>query len=72
MIADKFNDRTLANMEVALDRACRDLPGGGGHALRRRIARKILECAQDGDVALAGLTKAGLAAAAKLSSHRAA
>ena len=65
MIADKFDDRTLANMEVALDRACKDLPGGGSHAARRRIARKILECARDGDVTLAGLTKAGLAAAAK-------
>ena len=64
MIADKFDDRTLANMEVALDRACKDLPGGGSHAARRRIARKILECAREGDVTLAGLTKAGLAAAA--------
>lgn len=50
MIADSFDRRTMANMEVALERACADLAAGEQHAARRRIAaRIILECARKGD-----------------------
>jgi len=46
MIAESFDSRTLANMEVALERACRGLSiGAEEHRVRRRIARKILKCA---------------------------
>jgi hypothetical protein len=67
MIADSFDPRTFANMEVALERACKVLAiGSEKHATRRHIASKILECAQDGDKTLGGLTKAGCAAATEL------
>lgn len=67
MIADKFDSRTLANMEVALERACKTLPSGEEHAARRHIARKILNCARKGNVTLKALTEAGQIAASELS-----
>jgi hypothetical protein len=70
MIADSFDSRTLANMEVALERACRILSTGAEeHEFRRHIASKILECAEGGDK---GLTEAGRAAAFELRATRAA
>ena len=64
MIADSFDSRTLANMEVALERACRGLSiGAEQHRVRRRIATKILKCAERGDITLGGLTAAADAAA---------
>lgn len=70
---ERFNERTLANMEVALTRACESLPeGSDGHEARRYIASRIIECAEGGDPSLGGLTKAGHAAALELLSHRAA
>ena len=69
MIAESFDSRTLANinMEVALERACKGLSiGAEEHRVRRRIARKILKCAERGDITLGGLTAAADAAATEL------
>jgi hypothetical protein len=67
MIADSFDSRTLANMEVALERACKGLSiGAEEHRVRRRIARKILKCAERGDITLGALTAAADAAATQL------
>ena len=67
MITDTFNRRTLANMEVALERACLLLPSGGEkHRARRVIAGKIIDCANRGDATLSTLTEAGYAAAMQL------
>ena len=67
MITDTFNSRTIANMEVALERACLLLPTGSEkHSARRIIARKIVECANRGDATLSRLTEAGYAAAMQL------
>lgn len=66
-IADSFDTRTLANMEVALERACAVLAvGSDRHDARRHIATKILQCAESGDKTLGGLTEAGRAAATEL------
>jgi hypothetical protein len=66
-IADSFDTRTLANMEVVLERACKVLAAGSDrHDARRRIATKILQCAERGDRSLGGLTEAGRAAATEL------
>ena len=44
MIADRFDSRTLANMEVALERACKILSiGADEDSVRRHIASRILE-----------------------------
>ena len=70
MIIDHFNDRTIANMEVALERACRRLPSGSDkHQTRRLIANKIVECANRGNTTLGRLTEAGYAAAKQLTAR---
>jgi hypothetical protein len=68
MIADSFDSRTLANMEVALESACKGLAvGREEHPVRRHIASSIIKCAKSGDRTLTGLTDAGLVAATELS-----
>jgi hypothetical protein len=67
VIADTFDRRTIAKMEVALERACLLLPTGSEkHNPRRIIASKIIECAIRGDATLSRLTEAGYAAAMQL------
>jgi hypothetical protein len=73
MIADSFDARTLANMEVALERACKRLSTTmrEQHVARRHIASSIVECAEGGDRTLGGLTKAGDDAALELAPQKA-
>lgn len=67
MIADTFDRRTMARMEIALERACLLLPTGSEkHSARRIIADKIIECAKRGDTSLIELTEAGYIAATQL------
>jgi hypothetical protein len=67
MIAETFDRRTMAKMEVALERACLLLPAGSEkHNARRIIASKIIECANRGNATLASLTEAGYVAAMQL------
>jgi hypothetical protein len=68
MITEAFNRRTIANMEVALERACLVLPAAAEkHEARRIIASKVIECAHRGETSLSRLTEAGYAAAMQLS-----
>jgi hypothetical protein len=70
MITDTFDRRTLANMEVALERACLLLPTDGEkHRARRVIAGKIIECANRGETTLSMLTEVGYAAAMQLTAY---
>jgi hypothetical protein len=65
VIADQFNERTIANMEVALARACDRYPKElARHAERKRVAAKILERAASGERTLKGFTDAAITAAA--------
>jgi hypothetical protein len=67
MITKDFDERTLANMELALERACETLSvRGKQHAARRRVAEAILRCAKQGETTLGGLTEAGRGAASRL------
>ncbi|MBR1160247.1 hypothetical protein [Bradyrhizobium elkanii] len=67
MITDTFDRRTIAKMEVALERACLLLPiSGEKYRPRRIIASKIVECAYRGETTLGSLTDAGYAAAMQL------
>ena len=59
MIEDRFDARTLANMQVALERACRQKPNGECHKVRRRVAQRIIQCAKRAKGTLGALTKAG-------------
>jgi hypothetical protein len=42
MIVECFDRRTMAAMEVALEKACEGLPNGGKHNLRKRAAQNII------------------------------
>src|SRR4051794_22450971 len=67
MISDEFDRRTLANMEVALERMCQRFPDRlAGHEARKKIAAAILKSAAEGKRNLGELTAAARAAAAKL------
>jgi hypothetical protein len=47
MITDEFDERTVANMDVALERSCQHLPAKlADHRGRKFIAEKIVECAK--------------------------
>jgi hypothetical protein len=59
MIRDRFDRRTIAAMEVALDRACQRWPNGGDHMLRKRVAQNIIRCAEAGNRSLDALFAAG-------------
>ncbi|MBV8926897.1 MAG: hypothetical protein JOZ74_16130 [Bradyrhizobium sp.] len=51
-----LDERTRANLDVALEEACRELPHGGDHTLRKKIAQKLLQSARKGDTTLNGLS----------------
>lgn len=42
------SERTKANMEVVLDKACRSLPHGGDHELRAFIAQRLADAVANG------------------------
>ena len=71
MISDDFDERTIANMEVALDRACERFPSQlASHEARKRIATRILMSATRGERTLKGLTEAAVMAAMVIGSRK--
>jgi hypothetical protein len=65
MIMEDFDERMVANMEVALSRACERLPKElDSHEVRKRIAVKIVDRATQGGRTLKALTDAAMAAVA--------
>lgn len=71
MITDHFDERTIANMEVALDRACERFPKQlASHEARKRVAARILEHATRGERTLKGLTDAAIMAATMIASRK--
>lgn len=66
MIEGRFNSRTLANMNVALERVCEKAPHGEDHVVRKRIAKHIVRCASSGKTTLSDLTAAGQRALIKV------
>jgi hypothetical protein len=61
-----FDTRTLANMNVALDRVCGKTTTGEQHEVRKRIAQAIVRCAKSGRTTLGALTEAGEKALCRL------
>ena len=60
MITDSFDPRTMADMEVALERACGQLPEGKNtHSYRKFVARRIIDCAVNEKPSLTRLSQAG-------------
>ena len=52
----RLDDRTIANMDIVLEEACRVFPHGGDHERRRYIAQKLKLSARQGNTTLGGLT----------------
>ena len=70
MIETEFDESTLTNMEIALERACGRLPGDmQGHDARKFVARRIIDSAKRGNVTLAELTATGKRAVVELLSR---
>jgi hypothetical protein len=67
MIVEQLDRRTMAAMELALERACGRWPYGGKHNIRKRVAQSIIRCARTGNTSLDALTEAAECAAAQLS-----
>ena len=59
MVTECFDRRTMAAMEVALEKACACWPNGGQHNPRKRVAKRIIQCAKAGSTSLGALIEAG-------------
>jgi hypothetical protein len=67
VIEQEFSKRTIANMEVALERACRFLPKRlDEEETRKAVAGIIIKCAREKTATLAGMTEAARQAIAFL------
>ena len=66
MIEGSFNARTLACMNVALDRVCEHTPLGEQHEVRERVAQGIIRCAKSCRTTLGALIEAGERALARI------
>ena len=53
---NRLDARMMANLDVVLEETCRSLPNGGDHALRKKVAQKLLSTARKGNTTLAGLS----------------
>jgi hypothetical protein len=69
-VMTKLDERTTANMNVALENACRVLPNSGGdHETRKYIAKKLLQAANKGERTFGALEAVARRALQELS-HR--
>ena len=44
-----LDKRTRASLDAVLENACRSLPHGGNHALRKEVARQLLRSVRKGN-----------------------
>lgn len=65
----QIDERTMANLDVVLEKICRSLPHGGDHELRKAIAQKLL--ALQGNRTLGELTDVARAALAEMTKRSA-
>src|ERR1700749_2929946 len=66
----KFDERTVANMEVALDEAFAGMLHGGDHESRKHVARKLLQSAGKGNATLEALRAVAREAFEQLTTRR--
>lgn len=62
----KLDNRTIANMDLALEQTCRIFPHGGDHELRKHVAEKLKSSARKGNTTLDGLMKVAASAVEEL------
>jgi hypothetical protein len=63
----RLDERTAANMDVALEQVCRALPHGGDHETRKRVAKKLLHSARHGNTTLGDFVTVARAALSEIS-----
>jgi hypothetical protein len=51
----RLTKKEMTRLELALEEACRSMPHGGDHELRKQIAQAILDSALKGNTTLSGL-----------------
>jgi hypothetical protein len=51
----RLDQKEMTKLELALEEACRSMPHGGDHGLRKQVARKLLDSALKGNTTLGGL-----------------
>jgi hypothetical protein len=52
---DELDEQTRANMDVVLEKICREMPHGGDHDSRKFIAERLMHSAREGRISLADL-----------------
>jgi hypothetical protein len=65
MIFSRFDDTTLATMDVALESVCKGKVHGENHEFRAFVGKSLLRCAKKGQSTLSAFMEAGEAAAAR-------
>lgn len=66
----ELDGRTMTFLDLALEEACRELPHGGDHALRKKVAQKLLQRAREGDNTLSELVTVARIALVQATSRR--
>jgi len=69
---DEFDDRTRANMDVVLEKTCREMPHGGDHESRKFIAERLMVAARGRRSTLAELGAAARRALLELVNRKSA
>ncbi|WP_213736310.1 hypothetical protein [Bradyrhizobium sp. dw_411] len=67
-----IDERTAANMDVALEEVFAGLPHGGDHESRKHVAKKLIQSAKQGNVTLDGLRAVAREASQQLLTRRSA
>ena len=67
----ELDQRTIANMDVVLERVCQGLPSGGDHATRKYVAQKLIQSAKKGNTTLGSLELVGRRALQEIAEHSA-
>ena len=65
-----LSERTLANMDSVLEETCRDFLHGGDHGLRRHVAAKLKESAEEVRATLGELRAVAQAALREVAKQR--
>jgi hypothetical protein len=48
----EIDERTIANMDVALEEVFASVPHGGDHESRKHVAKKLIQSAKKGNITL--------------------
>jgi hypothetical protein len=67
-----IDERTSANMDVALEEVFAGVPHGGDHESRKHVAKKLIQSAKKGNVTLDGLRAVARDASQQLVTRRSA